>query len=295
MGYLGEVMALLTALCWVGTSISFEKAGRRIGSLAVNVIRIVLGFIFLTITSTISRSMPLPIDASGEVFTYLSISGFVGMFLGDLFLFEAFVLVGARVSMLIMSLAPVITSILAYIILGEKISRLGILGIFITVIGVMVVVVQRGNPLESKIKYSVKGIICALMGVAGEATGNVLSKMGVSSYDPVSSTQIRVMTAMIAFFVYITIIKKWGKVTAGLKDMESMKGLLVGSVVGPFLGVLFAIMAFKYAKVGVASTIMSINPVLVIPFSVYIMGERVNRVEVAGAVMAVVGVMLFFV
>ncbi len=295
MNYLGEIMALLGAFCWVGTSISFEKAGKEVGSLAVNVIRIVLGFLFLTITSTLTRSMPLPLDAPVKSFTFLSLSGFIGMFLGDLFLFEAFVLVGARISMLIMSLAPALTALLAYFLLGETLGIKSILGIIIVLLGVVIVIFQKNQGEKVKLKHSKFGLFCALMGVIGQSGGNILSKIGVSNYDPISSTQIRVLTAMIAFFIYVTLIKKWPVVIKGLKNKSSFKGIFIGSIWGPFLGVLVAIIAFKYAKAGIASTILSINPVLIIPFSIYYLKEKINFIEIVGAVLTVFGVILFFI
>lgn len=295
MNYLGEMMALLGAFCWVGTSISFEKAGKKVGSLAVNVIRIFLGFLFLTITSTLTRSMPLPLDAPFKSFTFLSLSGFLGMFLGDLFLFEAFVLVGARISMLIMSLAPALTALLAYIILGETLNLQSLFGLIIVLIGVIIVIFQKKEGEGIKLKHSKFGVFCALMGVVGQSAGNILSKIGVSVYDPISSTQIRVLTAMIAFVIYVSLIKKWPVVINALKDKSSLKGIFIGSIWGPFLGVLTAILAFKYTKAGIASTILSINPVLIIPFSIFYLKEKVNFIEIIGAVLTVFGVILFFV
>ncbi len=294
MEYLGEIMALLGAFCWVGTSISFEKAGREVGSLAVNVIRIVLGFIFLTITSILRRSMPLPLDAPLDAFTFLSLSGFLGMFIGDLFLFEAFVLIGARISMLIMSLAPPLTAFFAYIILNETLSIQSILGISIVLLGVILVIFQKNKGKQIKLKHSKFGIFCALMGVVGQSAGSIFSKIGVSNYDPISSTQIRVLTAMVAFSIYVTLIKKWPLVLNGLKNKNSFKGILIGSIWGPFLGVLTSIIAFKYTKAGVASAILSINPVLVIPFSIYFFKDKVNFIEILGTFLTIIGVIFFF-
>ena len=47
--YLGEIAALLTALCWTVTAMAFESAGKRVGALSLNLIRLVIGLVFLSI------------------------------------------------------------------------------------------------------------------------------------------------------------------------------------------------------------------------------------------------------
>ncbi|MCF7885494.1 MAG: DMT family transporter, partial [Candidatus Marinimicrobia bacterium] len=119
---LGEIAAFATAMCWAANALFFEDAGKRVGSFAVNFIRIYLGLIFLSIFTWITRGYILPVDASSHAWFWLSLSGFIGLVIGDLMLFEAFVVVGARVAMLIMSLVPIITAIFSWFLLGETMT-----------------------------------------------------------------------------------------------------------------------------------------------------------------------------
>ena len=134
--YWGEIAALGTAACWTVTSMAFESAGKRIGSMAVNLIRLVMALGFLTVWGAIVRGQALPLDASGHNWLWLSISGLVGFAIGDLCLFRAFVLVGARISMLIMSLVPPITALTGWLLMGEVLSALDWVGMTITIAGV---------------------------------------------------------------------------------------------------------------------------------------------------------------
>jgi drug/metabolite transporter (DMT)-like permease len=68
----------------------------------------------------------------------------------------------------------------------------------------------------------------------------------------------------------------------------------IGAFFGPFLGVSFSLWAVKFTSTGVASALMSIVPVLIIPFSVLIMKERFNPKELLGAFVTILGVFLFF-
>jgi len=294
INYLGEVAALGAALGMVVCSISFEAAGKKVGSLTVNITRLLIGFLFLSVTSLYTRGMVLPVDATMKSYTFLGISGFIGMFLGDLFMFEAFVVLGARITTLIMTLVPVVTAISAWIILGETLALREIVAILLTVGGIFLVMYSKGGGREKKNNYPLRGILCAGGGVLGQALGMVFSKIGIEGYDPIAATQIRIIVAIVAFILLITIRGRWGEVADGLKNRGAMKWIGIGSFFGPFLGVTAMLVALKYTSAGIVSTLSSTSPVLVIPFSVMIFKDRVSLAEVMGAIISVGGVSLFF-
>ena len=107
MPYLGETAALITALLWGLTSIAFTEASLRVGSLTVNITRLVFATIMLSATILI---MQLNISLSVEQIFFLGMSGIIGLVFGDGFLFAGFQYVGARISMLVMSLVPPIST-----------------------------------------------------------------------------------------------------------------------------------------------------------------------------------------
>src|SRR5271169_645667 len=137
MLYIGEFYSLLTACLWSGSSIAFTAAARRIGSVQVNISRLIMTAGYLIVLVLLCR---LDLTLSTMQIIYLSISGFIGFTLGDTFLFKAFKLIGARISMLIMSLAPAVAAFLAYIILGENLSLWGVVGIIVTLTGIAIVI-----------------------------------------------------------------------------------------------------------------------------------------------------------
>ena len=142
-GHLGELAALGTAVCWTFSALSFTAAGKRVGSLNVNLLRLALALVMLAGYGWIVRGHPWPTDASGTTWRWLLLSGFIGFFIGDLCLFEAFVLVGTRLSTLLMSLAPPLTAVSGWLILGERLSGRDWLGMTITVTGTILVLVER--------------------------------------------------------------------------------------------------------------------------------------------------------
>lgn len=301
MHHIGEFAALSTAVFWTVTAMTFEAASRKIGSMAVNILRLILGFLFLSIFVFFYRGYLFPVDASWHNWLWLSLSGLIGFTFGDLCLFQSFVVIGARVSMLIMALAPPITAFFAWMVLGEKLSLLSWIGMAVTMNGIALVVLRKSdeggkNGLLSilKLSYPLWGLLLAFGGALGQSAGLVLSKVGMQGYDNFASTQIRVMAGTAGFAVIYSFMGKWKDVMRGAVRAKPMALLSIGAFFGPFLGVSFSLLAIKHADTGIASTIMAIVPVLIIPPSIILYKEKISLKEIIGAILAVGGVAIFF-
>lgn len=297
--YLGEFAAILTALCWTVTAMVFETAGKRVGALSLSLIRLLIGLGFLSIYNAIVNDGFLPV-ASGYQWFWLILSGLVGFVLGDLFLFRAFILIGARISMLIMSLVPPITALIGWITLGEVLSGIEFLGMGITLAGIsMVMLARRGNGSEFSLKRGkmgpvVLGSLLALGGAIGQAAGLVLSKKGMQDMDAFAATQIRIMAGVVGFLIVITLFKRWKNVLGAINDLKAMKFMTLGSFTGPFLGVSFSLLAVQHTDTGVAATLMALTPVMIIPPAILLKKEKIHLLEILGALISVGGVALFF-
>lgn len=299
--YFGEIAALLTAVFWTVTSMSFESAGKKVGSLSVNLIRLVLAFFIYGVVNYFRRGMFLPLDASTESWMWLALSGLVGFVMGDLLLFQAYVVIGARISMLIMALAPPITAFVGWIILGEVLRPMNWVGMAVTLTGISIVILKREKKEEDSKKrrkittnYSIAGLLLAFGGAVGQGVGLVLSKKGMGEYDAFAASHIRVITGMVGFAVILLFAGRYGKLWKAVQHKSAMKRIALGSVFGPFLGVSFSLLAIQNTQAGIAATIMSIVPVLIIAPAILLFHEKVNWKEIIGAVITVGGVAIFF-
>lgn len=292
----GEFYALLTAIFWTITALAFESASIKVGSLSVNLIRLIFGFIFLSIYTTIFRGHMLPSDASSNNWIWLSISGLIGFVFGDLFLFKSYTIIGSRYAMLIMALVPPLTAFFGFLLLGESINLISYLGMFLTLAGIAMAILGRsGITNKLSLKLAPLGLLYAFGGALGQSLGLVFSKMGMDEYDPFAATQIRIIAGIFGFAVLTTLMRRWKNIGESLRHMPAMKGILIGSFFGPFLGVSFSLMSIVYAATGVASTIMAIVPILILPPAIFLYKQRVSLAEALGAVITVCGVALFFI
>ncbi len=289
----GEFAALATAFLWTITALSFEKAAKRIGSLAVNILRLSIALLFFCILSLIRYGHLFPTNIDFNGWLWLSVSGIIGFVLGDYCLFSAYALIGSRIANLLMALAPPLATLFGWMIIGEKFSLRGLLGMTITLLGIVIVVLRRpGNKFN--FHYSTKGLLLGLGAAAGQAIGLVFSKLGMQDADPFTASQVRVISGTLGFVILFTVLNKWSVLRPAIKRPSTLGFVTAGSFFGPFLGVSFSLMAIKYTTTGIASTIMALVPVLLIPPAILLMKEKVTLREVLGSVIAVCGVAIFF-
>ena len=173
----GQIYAICCTFCWALTSVSFAYASRRVGSLPVNFIRLVIAVFFFMILSATRFGAAWPQQATPHQWIWMSVSGLIGFFLGDLFLFRSLLLIGTRMAMLVMSLAPLFAALIAWLWLDEALAAINLLGMAVTLGGVALVVSERRTDGEGRHQTtSIKGLCFAILGALGQGLAAVLSK-----------------------------------------------------------------------------------------------------------------------
>ncbi len=297
---IGETAAVLTSVLWTFNSVLFTSAGKRIGALSVNAYRIVIAVLLLAAVHTISLGNLLP-TALNEQWFWIGLSGIVGLGIGDFGLFAAFVVIGPRRSVLLMALSPIFATIGAYVMLGEILLPLAMIGVAITLAGIAVVVLEKEErsqepPLPKRQKMW--GVFLALVGAVGQGVGLVFAKKGMNltnpALNPLSATLIRMV--MGALFVWICALAagRQRELRLALGDKKGLKYTAAGAFVGPFIGVTLSMVAVSYTQAGIAQTLMSLMPVLIIPVVWIFYGQRTSWQGIIGASVAVLGVAILF-
>lgn len=294
--WLGQLAALGTAVCWAFSALAFAAAGRRMGVLPLNLVRLVIALGFLTLAAWGLRGLPLPTDASPHAWGWLSVSALIGFVFGDLCLFRSYVLIGPRIASLMMSLAPLLTALIGWLVLGETLGGRDALGMVLTVAGIGWAVLERKPPVngEPEPRPSRAGLALGFCGALGQAGGLVLSKLGMGSYDVVAATQVRVIAGIAGYVLLLSAVRGWPRMAQALRDRRGLGFASVGAFFGPFLGVSLSLFAVRHTVSGVAASIMALQPVLIIPLVVLLHRERVGIGGIAGALVAVAGVALLF-
>ncbi|HYN20403.1 MAG TPA: DMT family transporter [Thermoanaerobaculia bacterium] len=292
----GQLAALGAASLWACTALAIESAARRIGSLSVNLIRLAFALAFFSLAGVAMRGLPFPSDATPHNWLWLTASGLVGFTFGDLCLYRAYLVLGPRLSSVMMALVPPITALIGWTLLDETLTPRDLLGMTLTVAGISWAILERGSRSGTVQTGPVTfwGVALGIGAALGQALGLILSKIGMAGYDAVAATQVRVIAGLAGFALLFFPLRWWSNVRTSLRDRKALGWAALGGFFGPFLAVSLSLIAIRETVAGVAASIMALTPVLIIPLVVVFQRERVGWAGVAAALIAVTGVALLF-
>ncbi len=291
---IGEVSALATAFCWSGSSIAFAEATIRTGSVRVNLVRLILASILLTITIGV---FAIPVRLSGSQFGNLAISGILGLVFGDSFLFKSYEYNGARISSLVMSVAPAIAAVFAWFVLDEVLSLWGFVGMAVTLGGIGLVVADRPETARARSPITARGIAYAFLGACGQGGGLVTAKLAFNEHpiDSFAATLVRILSALVLLVPFAFVSGRVGRSVRIMTGDRKTFGLtLLGAILGPYLGITFSLLSIEHTKIAVASTIMATVPIIMLPLVRIVYREDLRWQAYAGAFIAVGGVAILF-
>ncbi len=296
--YLGEIAAIFTAVCWTFTAVFFSLAGKQVGSVAVNRIRLILAVIFLSLTHLVLFSSLLPTGAGPEQWFWLAVSGVIGLAIADAFLFQSYVWIGPRLGMLLMSLAPVIAALLAWIFLDETLTGGQIMGILVTIGGTAWVVMDRTGPNGRRTDNPnyMWGIMFGLGAATGQAIGLITAKKGMGAeLSALSGNLIRMIAAAAVMWGFAIFRGQAGEtIRQFLNNRSVATNILGGSFFGPFVGVWLSLVAIQLTQIGVAGTLMALAPIFLLPVGRIIFKEEIGWQAILGTLVAVAGVGILF-
>ena len=297
MPYLGELASLFTAMCWATNAVLFAKAGRRVGSATVNAARLAVALAVMVLLHLVLVGTLFPYAAGPARLAWLAVSGLIGFALGDALLFEAYVLLGPRLAVLIYTLWPVFAALMAWALLRQTMGLAKVCAMLVTLGGIAMVVAEKGRTgLDRKSRHFGLGLVLALGGAFGQAVGFLFSRFGMAGgFSPVSANLIRVAAGASALWAWQIfrreLVPNFGK----LRDRSAFLFIALGALFGPVIGVVLSLYAINHARyLGVASTIMSLSPVMILPFAVFVEKERVGVWAIVGTVVSLGGAAAMF-
>ena len=296
MNFIGELAALATSFFFAVTVFIFTITGRMVGPQVTNRMRLLFALVYLIILNIILFQEPLPFSVEASRWLWLSLSGIIGLSLGDVFLFQSFVSVGPRLGSLLLSLAPIFGSIFAWVFFGEILTILQITGIALALAGIGWVVISHEEPANAPYGHTRRGVVFGVLAGFGQATGLVLSKQGMlGDFSPFRANVIRMLAAVIFVWIWTAFEGKTRKTFKDLRENPRViRFLALGALIGPVLGVSSSLIAIQHAEIGVASTLMALPPVIVLPISYFAFKEKIGWQAIAGTTLAIAGVAILF-
>ncbi|MDO5726017.1 MAG: DMT family transporter [Tissierellia bacterium] len=292
---IGEIAALSAAFCWTINALLLESVGKRTNIHKTNFMRLILGLILISFYTLFTKNMFLPVDASLKTVLFLSLSGLIGFAIGDYFLIRSMVTVGTRIAMLMMATSPIMTAIIDFLVYKEKLTVYNLLGIALTLIGIaMVIIYQKQNDDLDGRKNLFAGIFFGFLGALGQAVGLIFSKIGMGDYDAFQATQIRIMAGILAIIIMQLFSGNIKVIFEKLEKRSDFLKLVGAGILGPFVGVGLSLLALQYTSAGIAATLTTTMPIMVLPISIFFFKEKINMGEIIGTLISILGIAILF-
>ena len=301
--YIGELISIGVAFSWTATALLSELGSKRLGNLTLNVLRMALALLFSMVMFWVVMGSPWPSGGTIEAYGWMLLSGLVGYVIGDFCLFQCYIIIGSRYGQLFMTLAPLAAALTAWIALGQQMSAVSIVAMLVTLSGIAISVLGRGEHRRVSLSLPLSGVLFAVAAAACQGVGLVLSKIGMDHYDassipawlvPFSANFFRCVAGIVGFSLLLYLREGFSPLREALHDRKGMSVATATTIFGPFVGVGFSLMAVQYTSAGVASTLMALTPIIIILPSYWLFRQRITWRAVVGALISVVGVSLFF-
>lgn len=301
--YLGEMISIGVAFSWTATALLSEFGSKRLGNLTLNVLRMALALLFSLVLFWVVLGTPIPAIGSLEAYGWMLLSGLVGYVIGDFCLFQCYIIIGSRFGQLFMTLAPLAAALMAWLTLGQQMNWMSVLAMLVTLVGIGISVLGRGEHHRISLKLPLNGVLFAIGAAICQGVGLVLSKIGMDHYAtgaisewliPFSANFIRCIAGIIGFSLLLYFREGFKPLREALHDRKGMTVATATTIFGPFVGVGFSLMAVQYTGAGIASTLMALTPIIIILPSYWLFHEKITWKAVLGALISVVGVSLFF-
>lgn len=308
MTYLGELISIGVAFSWTATALLSEFGSKRLGNLTLNVLRMTLALVFSLVLFLVVTGNPLPTGVSTEAAGWMLLSGLVGYVIGDFCLFQCYIIIGSCYGQLFMTLAPLSAALMAWMTLGQQMTAMSILAMLVTLAGISISVLGRGEHHKVSLKLPLNGVLYAIGAAVCQGVGLVLSKIGMDHYDVAALAEMGVPEWLVPFsanfyrciagIIGFTLLLYYRSGMAPLREaMHDRKGLTVATattIFGPFVGVGFSLMAVQYTAAGIASTLMAMTPIIILLPSYWLFHEKITWKAIVGAFISFIGVSLFF-
>jgi len=239
----------------------------------------------------------LPVNAGADRWLWFALSGAIGYALGDVFLFQSFLCIGTQRGMLMLSLAPLMSAGLAWAFFGEMLTGIQMLGVLVTLAGIAWVIWRRrGEDIPNQAGSPVQGVLFGLGAAIGQAVGYVLSKQGLTdNFSPIAGNSIRMLAAVIVLRALASIQGKAKITINSMREKPKVFGwLTMAAFTGPVLGATLSLFALQHTQVGIASTLIALPPVFLLPISWIVFKEKFDWSAVLGTLVAIGGVALLF-
>lgn len=289
----GGLAALTAAFLWALASLWFTRLGSHLSVIEVNFLKGLLALVWLVITLYLSGGglQAIPAAALG----LLLVSGVVGITLGDSAYLQALQHLGPRRTLLLATLAPPMVGLIAWGVLGESLAWLSWLGIFVTIAGIIWVILER-TPDSAPAFDLRRGVWFGFLAALSQSVALVLSRLALTrtSVDSLQSTILRLAAAVLVLAIWSMLRRRPLVSRSVFRTQPGLWGTLAAATFfGTYLAMWLQQVSIALAPAGIVQTLLSASPLFILPIAA-LQGQKITLRAVLGALLALGGVALLF-
>jgi drug/metabolite transporter (DMT)-like permease len=289
----GELAAISAALLWALASFLFSRLGQTIRPAQLNLTKGIGAILLFSLTLLVSGELFLPVTTWAIIL--LLISGAVGIGIGDSAYFHALSALGPRRTLLIGTLSPAITALMALVILGETLSPAAWMGMIITIAGVAWVISERTSQAESHDRFRLRGVLYAILAALSQSASSILSRLvfNQTAVTPLQSALIRLVGGVVVLLIWLACMRAPAMDWVKTATPRRWAIVVVAILVGTYFAIWLQQISFKLSPVAVAQTLLATSPLFVLPIALW-SGEKISLRSLIGVLLAILGVALLF-
>jgi drug/metabolite transporter (DMT)-like permease len=283
---IGILAALGSAASWSIGAVLFKQLGEALSSFAMTLVKGLVSVLLLGLMALVTGGFT---TLGQEAVLYLVLSGILGIALSDTFFFSALKELSPQAMTLLFTLGQVVTVLLAVLFLGESLPLAGWGGIMLIIAGITIGMFPS---FAEKGHSSRRGIILGLISILLMSVAVILTKKGLNDVSTLYATFIRMLAGTMGMLLVGITTGRLGKWVTPFRDPRLILKFTLSVCVITFGGFWLAIVAFKYTSVAVANSLISTEPIFVLPVAALFLKEKVTGQAIAGAGVATIGVII---
>lgn len=280
------VIALIIGQIFWGTSYILTEYALRVFPPATLVsMRLAIAALILGLIALCSGQL---VRIPWKVYRWFFLASFCEPFV--YFLCEAMALqrMSSMVASVILSFIPLLTPLLTYYFLREKITIKNLIGIVVSIAGVLMVIIEKGQ-----VTVDLLGVVFLLIAMVGAVGYSLVIRKVPEEYNTLSVVFYMFCTALI-FFIPTALITEWGEITTLVANPPAEMRNALMAIVG--VAVTSSCIAFLFYSYGVriigpnkASVFNNIQPAVTALFAWWFMSQPMDWVKILGIAVLIFG------
>lgn len=286
---IGEASSLACAVCWAIAVIYFKRAGESLPPFALNYFKNLLSLLLLGLTVLLLRGPSWPGIPPRELAITL-ISGTLGIAVADTLYFQSLNAIGAaRMGIAGTAYSPSVI-LFAALLLGERLGLAQWGGVLVTLAGIALVNYTRPSE-KLDAAHLRRGALMGVASVAVMALGIVLVKPVLEHQDFLWVVTLRVAAGVVFMSVLMLARRQTAEIFASFKRVKNWKYILIGSLFGTYISMLFWLAGYKYASASIAAVLNELSAIFIVLMATFLLREPLSRRQALGSVIAMLGVL----